>query len=66
MAKVELETEEWQRVLAIIATASWTQANPLLMKIGEQLKAQANVGVQQGDRGDGHGAARDRRPTVGT
>jgi hypothetical protein len=40
MSVVQLDDEEWQRVLAIIATASWTVANPLLLKIGEQLRHQ--------------------------
>jgi hypothetical protein len=40
MFKVELEEEEWQRVMAIIANASWNVANPLLMKLGEQLQVQ--------------------------
>ena len=37
---VSLDDEDWNKVMAIIATASWTVANPLLMKIGEQLRAQ--------------------------
>jgi hypothetical protein len=40
MSVVQLDDEEWQRVLSIIATASWTVANPLLMKVGEQLRHQ--------------------------
>jgi hypothetical protein len=38
--RVELELEEWQRILAILATAPWAQANPLIMKLGEQLRSQ--------------------------
>lgn len=41
MASVQLEDEEWQRVLAVLAQAPWQVANPLIMKIGEQLRAQA-------------------------
>jgi hypothetical protein len=40
MSTVRLDDEEWQKVLAIIATAPWNVANPLLMKIGEQLRHQ--------------------------
>ena len=41
MSSVSLDDEEWQRVVTIIATAPWNQANPLLMKIGEQLRQQS-------------------------
>jgi hypothetical protein len=37
---VRLELEEWQRVLGVLATAPWATANPLIMKIGEQLRMQ--------------------------
>jgi hypothetical protein len=40
---VELEDQEWQQVLAIIATAPWRDANPLLMKIGNQLRQQTTA-----------------------
>jgi hypothetical protein len=40
MPTVHLDDEEWQRVLTIIAGAPWNIANPLLMKIGEQLRHQ--------------------------
>jgi hypothetical protein len=50
MPSVELTDQEWQQVINMIATQPWTQANPLLMKIGGQLQArqavqQAGVGV---------------------
>ena len=38
---VRLPEDAWQRVLQILATAAWAQANPLIMAIGEQLAAQA-------------------------
>lgn len=38
MASVELTDGEWQQVLGILAMAPWRDANPLLMKIGEQLR----------------------------
>jgi hypothetical protein len=41
MQTVTLDTEEWQRVLTIIAGAPWNVANPLLLKIGEQLRMQS-------------------------
>ena len=37
---VHLDIEEWQRVLGVLAQAPWATANPLIMKIGEQLRAQ--------------------------
>lgn len=40
MSMVSLDDEEWQRVLSIISQAPWNVANPLLMKIGEQLRMQ--------------------------
>jgi hypothetical protein len=40
MPSVELDDQEWQQVMAIIATAPWRDANPLLMKIGNQLRQQ--------------------------
>lgn len=40
MAIVELEDNEWQVVLGMMALAPWREANPLLMKIGQQLQAQ--------------------------
>jgi hypothetical protein len=40
MPTVQLEDEEWQRVLAVLAQAPWNVANPLIMKIGEQLRVQ--------------------------
>jgi len=41
MPDVSMTTEEWNLVLAIIAKAPWETANPLLLKMGEQLRAQA-------------------------
>ena len=40
MPVIELDENEWQMVLGILATAPWNQANPLLMKIGNQLRIQ--------------------------
>ena len=37
---IALDLEEWQRVLQILAGAPWSAANPLIMKIGEQLRLQ--------------------------
>ena len=38
LLKVELDFEEWQRVLQLLSQAQWFVANPLIMKIGEQLR----------------------------
>ena len=37
---VNLELEAWQRVLALLSAAPWRDANPLIMAIGDQLRAQ--------------------------
>jgi hypothetical protein len=39
MPPVDLEDAEWRQVLAILAQAPWNVANPLIMKIGQQLQA---------------------------
>jgi hypothetical protein len=41
MVEVRLEPQEWNQVLQILSQAPWNVANPLIMKIGEQLRAQA-------------------------
>lgn len=46
--RVELDQPEWNSLLAILAQAPWNVANPLIMRIGEQLRAQA------GQIGEGH------------
>ena len=43
MPSITLDNNEWQQVLAILATAPWHQANPLLMKIGNQLREYQSV-----------------------
>lgn len=40
MPLVDLTATEWQQVMAMISSAPWRDANPLLMKIGEQLQQQ--------------------------
>jgi hypothetical protein len=40
MPVVELSDQEWGEAMAIISEAPWRRANPLLMKIGEQLRQQ--------------------------
>jgi hypothetical protein len=44
MASVELTDQEWQQVMNILATTKehpWVVTNPLLMRIGGQVQAQA-------------------------
>jgi hypothetical protein len=55
MIEVRLDMEEWQRVLAILAQAPWSSVNQIIMKVGQQLQAQAQQGAQ-GGRSDGAGA----------
>jgi hypothetical protein len=50
---VRLELDEWQRVLAVLAQAPWSTANPLIMKIGEQLRMQEPMPPAQTSRGNG-------------
>jgi hypothetical protein len=47
MAVVELDEQEWQQVMNLIADAPWKVANPLLMKLGEQLQRQQTNIKQQ-------------------
>lgn len=54
MPSVELTDQEWQQVINMIATQPWTQANPVLMKIGQQLQQQATI-KQTGIRLDANG-----------
>jgi hypothetical protein len=42
MTEIRLEPAEWNQVLQILANAPWAVANPLIMRIGEQLRAQAS------------------------
>jgi hypothetical protein len=53
MSTIELEDQEWQQVMNIISGAPWRDANPLLMKIGQQLQRQvaAARGIYPGNGG---------------
>lgn len=46
MTSIEMTDVEWQQVLGILAMAPWRDANSLLMKIGEQLRAKQQALVQ--------------------
>lgn len=39
---VNLEQDDWNRVLAVLSQAPWNVANPLIMAIAEQLRLQQN------------------------
>ena len=52
MTEIRLEPTEWNQVLQILANAPWAVANPLIMKIGEQLRA-----ASEAVRPRGNGAA---------
>lgn len=43
---IDLSENEWGQVMAGISLLAWREANPLLMKIGEQMRAQ-NVQLMQ-------------------
>jgi hypothetical protein len=47
MPVIELEDVEWQQVLSMISLGPWRDANPLLMKIGQQLRLQAQRQQEQ-------------------
>lgn len=60
MSAVDLSDTEWAQVMAILSTAPWRDANPLLMKIGGQLQAHAGAkqtaeALERGIRLDGNG-----------
>ena len=46
MARVDLTDQEWQQVMTLLADGPWRVSNPLLMKIGAQLQAQASTSPQ--------------------
>jgi hypothetical protein len=43
MVAVSLDTQEWNQVLQILSQAPWAVANPLIMKLGDQLRAAATT-----------------------
>jgi hypothetical protein len=53
MMRIELDYEEWQKVMAIVATAPWNVANPLLMKMGAQLQEAAHAAQVRVGPGNG-------------
>jgi hypothetical protein len=64
MRTVTLDVEEWQRVLGVLAQGQWAVVNPLIMKIGEQLRMQEPRPEEVRPRGNGVDAeaARGERP----
>jgi len=62
MIEVRLPIEQWQQVLAILSQAPWAQANPLIMGIGEQLRARTDERAAAAKRGNGadEGVATER------
>ena len=51
--RIELEEQEWRQVLAVLSQAPWNVANPLIMAIGEQLRAAQASGEPSRPRGNG-------------
>lgn len=43
MATVELDEREWNQIMTMLSNAPWNIANPLLMRIGQQLRMQADT-----------------------
>jgi hypothetical protein len=65
MIEVKLPLEHWQQVLAILARAPWSEANPLIMGIGEQVRARVDEATRAAaKRGNGVDAeaAHEGRP----
>lgn len=46
MPTVSLSDKDWAQVMAILSTAPWRDANPLLMEIGRQLQSQVQNQVK--------------------
>jgi hypothetical protein len=38
MIEIRLEQQDWNQVLQVLSQAPWNVANPLILKIGEQLR----------------------------
>jgi hypothetical protein len=62
MPSVEMNDQEWGQLMFILANAegkgiTWTMVNPLMMKVGDQLRVQASAkryGIdQQPPKSDG-------------
>jgi hypothetical protein len=53
MIEVRLPLEQWQQVLAILATAPWATANPLIMELGNQLRSRTEERAVAAKRGNG-------------
>jgi hypothetical protein len=53
MSSIELNDQEWTQVMGILSSAPWRDANPLLMKIGQQLQQQAVVARGMNVAGNG-------------
>lgn len=43
MPSVDLTEQQWGQLMSILADAPWKIANPLLMEIGNQLRAHAQA-----------------------
>lgn len=66
VSSVSLTEAEWQQVLAVLAKQPWDVANPLIFKIGNQLRIQAELS-QKMNLGDtapmsGDGASKEATP----
>lgn len=61
MQSVVLLEQEWQQVMGLLALAPWRDANPLLMKIGGQLRMQAAPNPPQDVAQSGNGPSKEVR-----
>lgn len=53
MPSIELSDGEWGQVMQLISEGPWRVANPLLMKIGDQLRVQHQPIINRPVKGDG-------------
>jgi hypothetical protein len=47
MSVVDLTDQEWNQVMAILGEAPWRVSNPLLMRLGEQLRRQQQTPINK-------------------
>ena len=62
MIAVQLSLEDWQRVLAVLAGAPWATVNPLIMSIGDQLRAGAEMAAKRAAPVRGNGVDEELSP----
>ena len=62
MVEVKLPLDQWQQVLGILSQAPWATANPLIMAIGEQVRAGAEMAAKRASPVRGNGVDEELSP----